>query len=61
MSRFKFGLVLGIVIGWLVTSGKGAELLEQARRRAQAARADAKVAPADADGVYDFAVRAAAQ
>jgi hypothetical protein len=61
MSRFKFGLVLGLVIGWLVTSGKGAELLEQARRRAQAARADAKLAPTDADGVYDFAVRAAAQ
>ena len=58
MSRFKFGLVLGFVAGWLVATGKALELLEQARTRLTSGRAD--VAPAaDVNGVYDFAVRAA--
>jgi hypothetical protein len=60
MTRFKFGLVLGLVIGWLVTSGKGAELLDQARRRSRSGL-EGDAATTDTDGVYDFAVRAAAQ
>ena len=60
MSRFKFGLVLGFVAGWLVATGKAKELLEQARQKIS--ERDATNPPvADADGVYDFAVRAAAQ
>jgi hypothetical protein len=58
MSRFKFGLVLGFAAGWLVATGRAAELLEQARKRF----VERHTAPAsDANGVYDFAVRAAAQ
>jgi|EndMetStandDraft_5_1072996.scaffolds.fasta_scaffold3418954_1 hypothetical protein len=57
MSRFKFGLVLGFVAGWLVATGKGLELLEQARTRLT--NRDAAAPAADVNGVYDFAVRAA--
>lgn len=61
MLRFKFGLVLGFVIGWLVASGKAAQLIDQASDRVAARRAPSTTAlPADATGgVYDFAVRAA--
>jgi hypothetical protein len=56
MSRFKFGLVLGFAAGWLVATGRAAELLEQARTRF----VERDSAPAaDDNGVYDFAVRAA--
>ncbi len=58
MSRFKFGLVIGFTVGWLVATGKATELLDKARERATAARRQ-QSAPADANGVYDFAVRAA--
>ena len=58
MSRFKFGLVLGFVAGWLVATGKGLELLEQARTRLTNGRSAAAPAAGDS-GVYDFAVRAA--
>ena len=59
MSRFKFGLVIGFAAGWLVATGKGAELLGQARDRLAARRNAPAAAPAADNGVYDFAVRAA--
>ena len=57
MFRFKAGIVVGFGLGWLVASGKAAELIEQFRQKRKGG------APAvggdKADGVYDFAVRAA--
>ena len=55
MFRFKFGLVVGLAVGWLVGTGKAAELLERFRQDRKAAT----VGPAAATDVYDFAVRAA--
>ena len=45
MSRFKFGLVLGFVAGWLVATGKGAELLDQARDAGSTGRERRGTAP----------------
>ena len=55
MFRFKLGLVVGFGLGWLVASGKGAELIERFR----ASRSSGQATTADSAGVYDFAVRAA--
>ncbi len=56
MFRFKLGLAVGFGLGWLVTSGKGAELIDRFR----SSRSGADTAPtAESSGVYDFAVRAA--
>lgn len=60
MSRFKIGLVLGFVAGWLVATGRAAQLFDQASSRIAARRKPTIAAvPEDAEGVYDFAVRAA--
>ncbi len=56
MFRFKAGIVIGFGLGWLVASGKGAQLIEQFRQSRKGG--DAATA-SKADGVYDFAVRAA--
>lgn len=61
MSRFKFGLVLGFVAGWLVATGRATELFEQARKRLVDRGSSEPSDAAAANGVYDFAVRAAAQ
>lgn len=56
MFRFKLGVAVGFGLGWLVVSGKGAELID--RFRASRSRADTSPTAASS-GVYDFAVRAA--
>ncbi|MCU1504083.1 MAG: hypothetical protein JWM12_3437 [Ilumatobacteraceae bacterium] len=56
MFRFKLGLAIGAGIGWLIGSGKAAELLERLRQ----SRSPEVVGVGDSTtGVYDFAVRAA--
>ena len=55
MFRFKFGLIVGLAVGWLVGTGKAAELLDRFRRD----RKTGTAAPSAGDDVYDFAVRAA--
>jgi hypothetical protein len=55
MFRFKLGVAIGFGLGWLVASGKGAELVDRFR---QSRRTAADPTTADAAGVYDFAVRA---
>ena len=57
MFRFKIGLILGFAAGWLVATGRAAEMVDQLR-----ARLDRRPSPGtpidDAGGVYDFPVRA---
>ena len=56
MFRFKLGVAVGFGLGWLVVSGKGAELIDRFR----ASRAGSDNTPNTASSeVYDFAVRAA--
>jgi hypothetical protein len=55
MFRFKVGVVIGFGLGWLVASGKGAELIDRFR----ASRTTTDQATTADGGVYDFAVRAA--
>ena len=59
MFRFKIGLVLGFAAGWLVATGRAAELVDQLRAPALDQPRTATAALADSGGVYDFAVRAA--
>lgn len=58
MFRLKLGIAIGYGLGWLVASGKAAELLDRYRRRRDATSFGAS-SPlvADSSGVYDFAVR----
>jgi hypothetical protein len=60
MFRFKLGLVLGFAAGWLVATGRAAELIDdlRARVKARSTPADDQVALHDA-GVYDLAVKSA--
>jgi len=59
MFRFKIGLVLGFVAGWLVATGRAAEMVDQLRARLdRAPRADGATGVDDAGGIYDFPVRA---
>jgi hypothetical protein len=60
MFRFKLGIGIGFSLGWLVGSGKAAELIEQFRQRRASTDAPGLHAVTDASShVYDFAVRAA--
>lgn len=58
MSHFKVGLVVGFGLGWLVATGRAAQLVDDLRERFLDTSSPATSA-ADANGVYDFAVRAA--
>jgi hypothetical protein len=58
MSQFKIGLVLGFGLGWLVATGRAAQLVDDVRERF-IDKAGSTTSAGDADGVYDFAVRAA--
>ena len=67
MFRFKLGIVIGYALGWLVTSGKAAELIEQLRERQAGigssspagGRFSGTTVTSTTDDPYDFAVRAA--
>jgi len=57
MFRFKMGIALGYLLGWMVASGKAAELLEQFKERRGTGAVGGSTAwssePADT-GVYDL-------
>jgi hypothetical protein len=67
MFRFKLGIVIGYGLGWLVTSGKASELIDQIRERQggigsssspTTGRFDSTRVTSAGDS-YDFAARAA--
>jgi hypothetical protein len=58
MSHFKLGLVIGFGLGWLVATGRAAQLVDDLRERFLDTSGSTTSA-SDANGVYDFAVRAA--
>jgi hypothetical protein len=58
MFRFKFGLILGFAAGWLVATGRAAEMVDQLRARLDRRPSPDGTVLDDAGGVYDFPVRA---
>ena len=59
MFRFKIGLILGFTAGWLVATGRAAEMVDQLRPRLDRRPSpDGTAALDDSGGVYDFPVRA---
>ena len=59
MFRFKIGLILGFAAGWLVATGRAAEMIDQLRARLDGRPGPDRAAPLDDNGgVYDFPVRA---